>query len=1183
MADNDARARKANAARRRELRAWKEENGVPHDTKVFVMDAPAKNKQGDEAVRDYLEGLGWHYNEAVEPPESLMFDLRFQRLRRRSSRDRVKDAEGQGEPWHATSAAGGDPLAPFQLTNHFTHSGCITTKTGLVRTLQHVRFMGDADPDEFAPRAYCINDPDDMAVFYDDYRRVAAECALFGIVERSSNGTATNIVVNKALLDACEAICARKLAAAPDLEDEETKASGGSIVTPVKAVEWEVLRAAQELTTAQRGDFSHGWRGVISDQKLQLPETAAKPDVAVNVTAELDQDYNNINRTSALTEKMRAKAAAARSATRERERAMVVEKSKELVPIDPDRLAALRGCLANLQNVGGRQHTLHAGVRTTGTDAVQDNGDVEISRQPNCYQGLWIVKPAKLSRGRGIRVFNTLSDLLAYVGPSKGVKTRRQIQIGGWMVMKYIERPLTIGRRKWDMRQWVLVASWNPLVVFMNKECYARFAVEEYDETLTDPTKEVLLGDEARVDEDGDLSDGDDGNSSDSSDDAGDSDSSDGDAYQRQKSKQKAANISARGGFVHLVNNSVSKYSDNFSRTFTAENGKVVSGHMLNNADLSEYLRWHSGGQNDVYADTVKPAMEQIAKSVLKCVVAQGHPKQRENSYEVFGFDFFIDEQYKPWLIEINSSPAVDYSTPVTEAYCSEGLVDSVKVGVSWKAWWLKVRAMNIEVGSNREAEVTSPKDGNCSHTGSNDIDIENEMTSERVGIDWDEQPDVGVWECLMSREELLASAVETDPNRGEKVPKLELAGRSVKALQNESKRRKAEAKKEEERKRARAQRAADAKAAQEAAAEQFRLDRQRREEEEERMLQVFQQEKIVETTASDKRCDSPNDIEQGLHKEHEGQEGRRVAPCRTPPRFELSPKSSHGVVVGVREHQRIPMRPHSEKFARPRAPLGFGHCYHLDHGAGRPASGIESERQQMLAVSRSKESTLTALAGYCRQAQQTTTKQHRQEVWRSAAGSSTELERNSSPRYQYQRDGGLVESEGRLLAATTAAGVGSRQQAMQMLNHIESLRHASQRQISPIADSELSLRLLSRISHLESVQNRPTPAQNAGMAMSSAARHTTGAIRWQMSLDRAGRKPSLAKSWQRVSQLEEPMQIADPTNRGHVHRSHTPSHTAATAEFTRMRRERDRVTTNTRAEGRSERPRRSETVGLTK
>ena len=39
-----------------------------------------------------------------------------------------------------------------------------------------------------------------------------------------------------------------------------------------------------------------------------------------------------------------------------------------------------------------------------------------------------------------------------------------------------------------------------------------------------------------------------------------------------------------------------------------------------------------------------------------------------------------MDEAYVPWLIEINSSPAVDYSTPVTERYCGTALADGVKV-----------------------------------------------------------------------------------------------------------------------------------------------------------------------------------------------------------------------------------------------------------------------------------------------------------------------------------------------------------------------------------------------------------------------------------------------------------------------------------------------------------------------
>lgn len=35
----------------------------------------------------------------------------------------------------------------------------------------------------------------------------------------------------------------------------------------------------------------------------------------------------------------------------------------------------------------------------------------------------------------------------------------------------------------------------------------------------------------------------------------------------------------------------------------------------------------------------------------------------RKNSHEVFGFDLMIDEEFNVWLIEVNSSPCMEYST----------------------------------------------------------------------------------------------------------------------------------------------------------------------------------------------------------------------------------------------------------------------------------------------------------------------------------------------------------------------------------------------------------------------------------------------------------------------------------------------------------------------------------------
>ncbi len=53
--------------------------------------------------------------------------------------------------------------------------------------------------------------------------------------------------------------------------------------------------------------------------------------------------------------------------------------------------------------------------------------------------------------------------------------------------------------------------------------------------------------------------------------------------------------------------------------------------------------------------------MKRIVVWSLECV--QDSIVTRKKSFELFGYDFMIDDQGNPWLIEINSSPAMDYST----------------------------------------------------------------------------------------------------------------------------------------------------------------------------------------------------------------------------------------------------------------------------------------------------------------------------------------------------------------------------------------------------------------------------------------------------------------------------------------------------------------------------------------
>jgi len=56
----------------------------------------------------------------------------------------------------------------------------------------------------------------------------------------------------------------------------------------------------------------------------------------------------------------------------------------------------------------------------------------------NGEKNIWIVKPAGLSRGRGIQCFRNLIEIQDYV---KGKEAQ-------WVVQKYMENPLIVHKRK---------------------------------------------------------------------------------------------------------------------------------------------------------------------------------------------------------------------------------------------------------------------------------------------------------------------------------------------------------------------------------------------------------------------------------------------------------------------------------------------------------------------------------------------------------------------------------------------------------------------------------------------------------------------------------------------------------------------------------------------------------------
>lgn len=92
------------------------------------------------------------------------------------------------------------------------------------------------------------------------------------------------------------------------------------------------------------------------------------------------------------------------------------------------------------------------------------------------FRNIWIVKPANKCRGKGIVLMDNLKKILSVTNPAVSSKSR-------FVVQKYIERPLIIYKTKFDIRQWFLVTSVQPLVIWMYKENYLRFSSQEYNLT----------------------------------------------------------------------------------------------------------------------------------------------------------------------------------------------------------------------------------------------------------------------------------------------------------------------------------------------------------------------------------------------------------------------------------------------------------------------------------------------------------------------------------------------------------------------------------------------------------------------------------------------------------------------------------------------------------------------------
>ncbi|XP_069806592.1 tubulin polyglutamylase TTLL5 isoform X2 [Dendropsophus ebraccatus] len=206
-------------------------------------------------------------------------------------------------------------------------------------------------------------------------------------------------------------------------------------------------------------------------------------------------------------------------------------------------------------------------------------------------RGPWIVKPVASSRGRGVYLVNSPSQ----------ISVEENL-----LVSRYISNPLLIDGFKFDIRLYVLITSYDPLIIYLYEEGLTRFATVRYDRT--------------------------------------------------------AKNI--KNQFMHLTNYSVNKRSADY---VSCDDPEVED--YGNKWSMSAMLRYMKQEGKDTAA-LMSQVEDLIIKTVVSaelpiasaCKSFQVH---RGNCFELYGFDVLIDGNLRPWLLEVNLSPSLACDAPL--------------------------------------------------------------------------------------------------------------------------------------------------------------------------------------------------------------------------------------------------------------------------------------------------------------------------------------------------------------------------------------------------------------------------------------------------------------------------------------------------------------------------------------
>jgi tubulin polyglutamylase TTLL6/13 len=194
-----------------------------------------------------------------------------------------------------------------------------------------------------------------------------------------------------------------------------------------------------------------------------------------------------------------------------------------------------------------------------------------------------------------------------------------------FVIQEYISNPFLLDGFKFDLRVYVLVTSCDPLRIFVYEDGLARLASEEY-------------------------------------------------------SKPSRKNLDQV--YIHLTNYAINKSNKNFVNNKDLDQDHV--GHKRSLKSTFQYMK-----EKGIHVERIIEEIDDIIIKTLctiqpflshQYLACQPDDLTKAMCFEILGFDILLDENLKPYVLEVNSSPSFNTDSPLDKHLKKNLIFDSLKL-----------------------------------------------------------------------------------------------------------------------------------------------------------------------------------------------------------------------------------------------------------------------------------------------------------------------------------------------------------------------------------------------------------------------------------------------------------------------------------------------------------------------